>query len=1389
MANRFRAAIHGTGEEILSAGKQQEGKVSDFVKIREALKRSIPTDDTVAVDSTVPRDATAIVEQATQEEHKIAFEAISDFLRGKVNNKIFELRMNKIKDILNALIDYSTNFKPIELIDSSENVKYWVQAIMASLPSKLSKNIDFIIDESDDKKFSLCHIYIRGIDNFNEAAATIRFDFLKGTSNNITLSTRFSELVQVGFLLHEESFFQFKLFVNEFNYEKLNLDIDDCLVLYYILNRGMSSMDSESIRGAFSFAQKYAPIHVKNEIFGKMELSYDIEVDAAAYLITSLLKLSINNQNESLAIKGYKYFFEYLKTALDLRDGEDVQVVYDFYDAIVNAEENIMGSFIDFTLSNENVLAITKYISKFDEKYALFYGKILLKLLKENKIDWQKNSIICDFLSKAVEALVGKTYAIKELLQIINGEVELEAEILCLYNDAFKNEERKIEAVKLFIEYKGLIEPDREGDLVKAILKKRSGMVLIFKEYKESFNLAQDKRKYFWEYKHVVFDKYIDYHNLYFSKALEFYLINLKDETVYKEEAYILLNMVSVGQLYVETDILKANIERLEENLPLGKTDMGVENIKNLILKVKEIKGINTLNSTSILLSFGNKLSSSVYIELGDTIRYMPDLNSISAKRLNEFLVWCLDILLDYKGAALNTVIDFYYKVIRSSGVNPSYGLQMLLEKSKESFSKLIEDRVRLQFFLSIILNHMKEEEAQWSASGELEVLLKELMSKLSKFKKESEQVLDYYETSPYFTNLLLFYYDFSKETDKRALDYLYIKMEGKGENWILRLREKISKFPLGLDFLYGELKYQLDNNTSKNDFFWEYKTSVFDAIPEYSSIYEKEGLEYYLSVIINTPSYNDECIKTLKVVMGDGIVYRKDTLNRLIREYENTIAIASLEGVEESFLQKVSDTKIKNFVITYPDITGLISLGLSLEKAEDAKATDILSRTKINTVAITRDKYKDLINWCLPIIASKIDINIHLETIKKVFYNEEFKEIYSKFFNEIIILKLDCEKTIISPKLLKPILLANCDLDVMSQILLKYFKKCKVKDSLRDATSLISEIFINKGEDFTRKLMKQIYENLEGRELIFEEYKYSLSLAQNRSLYFWNYLSNTFERIDRYKKDHFIDAIKVYLPSLKRDEYARECCRLFNYSIDNKILLQEDLLKDIMIGAQDNLRIGDPDEKELTLIKNIITVKEERAIEITPNIIGLIDFGARLQRARDTEEVRNLITNTNLNLHNFNPEKYEESLEWCLPTAIFSVNQWQAHVSIKRLLCEEDHAGIFFTKYLGVLEDILDKFKVESYKVFSEFLIYFINSREQLGDIIFIQIRAQVINILQRQNEGRIKEIGNQFKAIASSLNNREQVLLAWDNITLKLSFRSKVENRGIFSRFTHRS
>ena len=140
MANRFRAAIKGTSQEILSAGKVD-------VPLQEPIVSEPKMDVHKTEEKEVQRveHADSFVSNAVEYPvyGDISFEKVSEFLKQKVNHKIFELRMSKIKDILNALIDYKRSHKPIMLCDFTDNIPYWVAAIKMSLPKKVASTLVF----------------------------------------------------------------------------------------------------------------------------------------------------------------------------------------------------------------------------------------------------------------------------------------------------------------------------------------------------------------------------------------------------------------------------------------------------------------------------------------------------------------------------------------------------------------------------------------------------------------------------------------------------------------------------------------------------------------------------------------------------------------------------------------------------------------------------------------------------------------------------------------------------------------------------------------------------------------------------------------------------------------------------------------------------------------------------------------------------------------------------------------------------------------------------------------------------------------------------------------------------------------------------------------------
>lgn len=1411
MANRFRAAIKGTSQEILSAGKvnvpQEENHVVEStVDVKEVQHKEV---EQAVVEQ--KEQVAGPVEQKVEyiDTTNISFEQVSDFLKQKVNNKIFELRMSKIKDILNALIDYKNSHKPVMFCDAKENLPFWIAAVKMSLPKKVASTLVFRSYESDKSSdFDNCLIFIDAEEermnpknHSEDDPMVVVFNFAKGTSPRVIFNSKYSELAQVGYMLNDQSFYMFQNFVDEFNYAKLGPDIDSCLELFYLINNGIEYMDYNSIESAMNFIDKYAIKETYKMLLQKMNVvvtrvGFDIESRTAFILASTMINMAGKLGEDVFYNMVCKFFYSYLQSLLAKTDESKITVVYKFFNDIKNLEFNDAGKFAAYSLGEENVRKLSSYVSDYDSKYAKFYLSIVLDIIKSSSIQLVDNHLFEDFVGNCADRLVKNNVDLRTIISGFTGNLNYMSSLIALYySKALDNEAMRKDAVKFYLE-KLEENGDKANEIRNIIFNSPKGKDLIFDEFAVKLNSCDKKDEFFWSYSVQVFDNIKGFKEKYFSEVIHSYLNLIKETPIYMEECLKIINMAAKNQVELSNDMLTSIIEDYENQIPLSVTDKETKAVMVNLSNIKKTRNIITVNNISALTEFGMKLETvTSYKELLSLLTgNIPDLMKVSENKYREFLEWTIGLLLVNKDSRITDILSYYKKVteMKESGSERYVEYALSVDKIKAISAELDSMKPKqIQFLMIIIMEYLIRKDNHWTPKGEYEKFLNSCVNSLSSQSKELYTVLDCIaDAKEYFANILIRYYSNLGNNSSEAVKFLLERGKKYGEEWLNGVRLFVSAAEGGFDLLLDEFKALFDSSKDKTEFFWQYSSTVFDRLPKYKTGHFSDAFEYYLKFIEGTERYTEECMNILELVADEKVKINPTVLGPIIKEYEATIPLMFPAPETISVIEEIEEIKERNKVVVTPNLGEIIRLGISVQSAEDAEVLlQLLKTTRVRLNEVTTTRYTEYLNWCLPHIFSKINILENANVIKRVFYVESNKDIFNRIYNELLMNLIRTGKLVANKNDLI-VLLKEMNLDVaeLSSIVISYYGKQKEKGDTKDSVGLFIDLIDSKGPEKALELRKYISTLQYGNEILFEEYLSNLSIASNPQRFFWNHVKNVVNEIPAYKEAYFVEAIEKYLDSIEgTQDYPKACYELLTIIKENGATLGTQLEARVLSGCEMMLSLSKSYESQEDLIREMEDIKARRNIKTSPDMVALVKFATEFEKVKDLDEMHKLLNSTNLYLENMDISKYEELLDHFLPTAALSVNSWTLHAVIKKVFCIEKRKALFFTKYVAILADNIEQEKVLGAKVFAEFIIYFFNSREQHGEDLYVQVKTTLINILYRLNTTTLKDINNSLKAEISGMRNKEIIIKDWDQMYTKVTPSGKQEG-GIFGRLFDR-
>jgi hypothetical protein len=1410
MANRFRAAIKGTSQEILSAGKvavPQEEPVAE-----EPIVELKVVEEQVQEKEIQSKEQISVVEEPAIEYPvygDISFEKVSEFLKQKVNSKIFELRMSKIKDILNALIDYKNCHKPVMLCDLKDNIPYWIAAVKMSLPKKVGATLVFrSYGNEKNLEVTNCLIFIDAEEeklnskNYNEEdSMVVVFNFAKGTSPRVTYNSKYSELAQVGYMLNDQSFYLFENFVDEFNYTKLGPDVDSCLELFYLINNGIEYMEYDSIESAMNFINKYAVKDTFKMLLQKMNvvvtrIGFDIEEKTAFMLTSTMVNMASRLGEEVFYHMVCKFFYSYTQSLLSKTDESKITSVYKFFNDIKALEGHDINQFAKYSLGEENIRKLSTYVSDYDTKYAKFYLSIVLDIIKVSNIGTTDNNLFEDFVSNCADRLVKSNMDLREIISKFNGNLNYTASLLGLYYSKLQdNENMRKDAVRFYMD-KLEENSTKSIELRNLVFSTLKGKDLIFDEFIMKLSASDRKDEFFWVYSAQVFDSINGFKEKYFSEAIHCYLDLIKNEPIYMEECLKIITMASKHQVELNNEMLTAIIEEYEDQIPLAVQDKETKAIMVNLSNIKKSRKIITTNNVAALTEFGMKLESTGnYKDLSALLSVaIPDLSKVSDNKYREFIEWTVNLLLSNNNSRITDILNYYKKVtdMKEHGSERFVEHSLSVERVKQistTVSKMNAKQV--QFYMSIILEYLIRSGSHWNIKGAYEEFLNSCVDLLSNQSKELYTVLDgISEAKEYFANILVRYYSNLNSNSSEAVKFLIERSKNNGEEWIDGVRHFISGSSKGLELLLNEFKMLFDGAKEKAEYFWYYNNNVFNKLLRYKKEYFSSAFEYYMKHIEGTERYTEECMNILEMVADEKVSLSPTVLAAIIKEYEATIPLVYPAEQTLSIIEEIENIKEKNSVVVTPIIGDILRLGIDIETVQESEMLiTLLTDTKVQLSGLGAARYSEYLNWCLPNVFNKISVLESAEIIRNVFYVEEHKDIFNSKYNDLLMSQIRTGRLSASKNELIGLLKdMNLEVSELSNIIISYFSKQKEQGDVKDSVGLFVDIIDSKSAEQAADMRRYMSSLPHGNDILFEEYLSNLNVASNVQKFFWRYVKNVFNEIEAYRSKYFVEGISKYLDNIEgTQDYSKACSELLNIIKEGKDILGNELETRILVGCEMILSLSKSYDSQEELIKEMEEIKSKRNIKTSPDMVALVKFATEFEKIKDLDAMHKLLNTTNLYLENMDIIKYEEFLDYFLPRAALSVNSWTLHAVIKKVFCVDKRKALFFTKYVAILADNIELDKMLGAKIFAEFIIYFFNAREQHGEDLYVQVKTSLINILYRIQGNTLKDINNSLKAEISGMRNKEMIIKDWDQMFSKVAPSGKSES-GFFGKFFDR-
>jgi hypothetical protein len=562
----------------------------------------------------------------------IHFESISKYLKETVAGK----KNKNFRELMQCIIDFNNSGKKIVFSDHKESIPYLIGALEMALPKKLSKQFAFTTYayNPEDVNYILCAVDSKGSKfNFKTLQNSYKysaFDFSDNENRNVKLNSSFTKLAEIGFTVSKEVFLPFIDFITQFEYNKLDQDIDNCLCLYNMVKKGIAKSDTDSVKRAVNFAINYKSIEAYKQLFYELQpnlekISTEVDIELTEIITKFLFKMGRETGcNEHIEI-AYDFFFNSIHYLV--MDAEEVDI-----DKVMNLYKNIKNlntkEFVEKSLEKTRVKELITYMEGAKVRHAKFYFQIILcdirtfnENCKENDYfklfttQQEDNKIVTIFLYKCLGILIKSSECIKDILHFFKTDYEYCTKIiLTIYCKCIDKGNILKEILIEFIVNEGKEKKAWRDKMYFSIGEESGGNDLLLSIYQFQLSKNFSGEEFFIDYCNEVFSVFKNYRKEKFKEALNLYLNYCKNEDIYSDDISLkeyedILNYIIDNSLGKHMDklTLKKLLTMFENKIQ--REDAKIEDyIVEKVFNMKKEYKIKTSCSIIELLYAGKKL-------------------------------------------------------------------------------------------------------------------------------------------------------------------------------------------------------------------------------------------------------------------------------------------------------------------------------------------------------------------------------------------------------------------------------------------------------------------------------------------------------------------------------------------------------------------------------------------------------------------------------------------------------------------------------------------------------------------------------------------------------------------------------------------------------------
>lgn len=165
-------------------------------------------------------------------------------------------------------------------------------------------------------------------------------------------------------------------------------------------------------------------------------------------------------------------------------------------------------------------------------------------------------------------------------------------------------------------------------------------------------------------------------------------------------------------------------------------------------------------------------------------------------------------------------------------------------------------------------------------------------------------------------------------------------------------------------------------------------------------------------------------------------------------------------------------------------------------------------------------------------------------------------------------------------------------------------------------------------------------------KNMLFQEFTADLENAEDKSGYFWNYVSSVLDDIEDYKNERALDIAKYYIDNIFYDEKSSiEYMKFLKLIYEEKIELDSDTIKKLIGNVENSIDVNIIDDQIEDNIKMIKDIKERNNINTNDDTEKLFDYTLKIKNIKSSDEMYGLIKENYFDVQNMDAQIYKKFL------------------------------------------------------------------------------------------------------------------------------------------------